>query len=302
MKKHILTAFVLLAVIIGGYIGYQWFNRPLVSVVMLTYKRADILPRAIDSILAQTNSDFELIIVNDGSPDNTDAVIKKYQDKRIRYYKNEQNKGIAYSRNKGVALARGKYIMIMDDDDISLPTRIEKQSEYLETHPEITVLAGQIKNYPRKVPENHDEIVSQLIQWNMLGNANIMYRSRFAREHHIKYDEEIPYGEDWHFWVQMILSGAKFTALPDDVIERTEASEKHYKANDTLMHQKVHRMLGSFFSNKNPEEFYSGNACKKLQLIKEAPIQIFSQKFLSELIEANCREVAQITHQQTSAE
>lgn len=302
MKRHILTALVLTAVIIGGYIGYQWFNRPLVSVVMLTYKRADILPQAIESILAQTYPDFELIILNDGSPDNTDEVVKKYHDKRIRYYKNKQNKGIAYSRNRVVSLARGKYIMIMDDDDTSLPTRIEKQSIYLETHPEITVLAGQIKDYPRTVPENHDRIASELIQWNMLGNANIMYRRRFAEDHHIKYDEAIPYGEDWHFWVQMVLAGAKFAAISDEVVERKETSEKHYLADDTLMHQKVRNMVGSFFSKENPEEFYNKDACNKLQLMKKAPRQILSQEYLEHLILLNCPQVDEVTHQQTLAE
>ena len=288
MKKHILTALVLIAVIIGGYVGYQWFNKPLVSVVMLTYKRADIVPHAIESILAQTNPDFELIILNDGSPDNTDEVIKKYQDKRIRYYKNKENKGIAYSRNKAASLARGKYIMIMDDDDISLPNRIEKQAQYMEAHPEITVLAGQIKDYPRTVPENPDIIASELIQWNMLGNANIMYRHQFAKDHHIKYDENIPYGEDWHYWVQMLLSGARFAAISDDVIERKEDSKKHYLADDTVMQQKVKNMVGSFFSKENPEEFYLRDSCGKLQLIKSAPVQIFSKEFLSNLILMNC--------------
>ena len=300
MKQHILTAFVLIAVIISGYIGYQWFNTPLVSVVMLTYKRADILPEAIDSVLAQTYPDFELIILNDGSPDNTDEVVKKYQDKRIRYYKNKQNKGIAYSRNRATSLARGKYIMIMDDDDISLPTRIEKQTEYLNAHPNIDVLAGQIKDYPRQVPQTHDVIASELIQWNMLGNANIMYRRQFAKDHHIKYDEDLPYGEDWHFWVQMVLAGAKFAAIPDDVIERNEHSQKHYQANDTLMHQKVKNMIGNFFSKENPEEFYKADSCQKLQLIKSAPIEILSKAFLEQLILLNCPQVDATIHQQIS--
>jgi len=301
MRKF-LTAFVLIAVIIAGYRGYQWFNRPLVSVVMLTYKRADILPRAIDSILVQTNPDFELIILNDGSPDNTDEVVKKYHDKRIRYYKNEKNKGIAYSRNRVVSLARGKYIMIMDDDDISLPTRIEKQTQYLEAHPEITVLAGQIKDYPKRIYENHNMIVSKLIQWNILGNANVMYRSQFTKDHHITYDEDLPYGEDWHFWVQMALKGAKFAAIPDDVIERRDDLKKHYIANDTLMHQKVHQMVGSFFSKENPEDFYSKNACEKLYLIKKAPLQLLSKEFLEKTILLNCHQVYREAHQQTSAE
>ena len=300
--KKILTAFVLIAVIIGGYVGYQWFNKPLVSVVMLTYKRADILPQAIESILAQTNPDFELIILNDGSPDNTDEVVKKYKDKRIRYYKNEQNKGIAYSRNRVASLARGKYIMIMDDDDISLPERIEKQVQYLETHPDITVLAGQIKDYPKRIYENHNMIISKLIQWNILGNANVMYRRQFVIDHDITYDEDLPYGEDWHFWVQIALKGGKFAAIPDDVIKRRDDFKKHYIANDTLMHQKIHEMVGRFFSKENPEEFYLKNACEKLHLMKKAPLQLLSEEFLENTILMNCHQADKEARQQTSAE
>lgn len=91
---------------------------------MLTYQRAEMLPQAIESILSQTFSDFEFIIINDGSSDDTDEVVAHYNDSRIRYYRNDRNRGIAFSRNRAASLARGKYIMIMDDDDRSFPERM----------------------------------------------------------------------------------------------------------------------------------------------------------------------------------
>jgi len=106
---------------------------PLVSVVMASYNRADLLPRAIKSILRQTFTDFELIIVDDGSVDNTRTIIREYQklDKRIINI-NQTNQGLAAARNHGVRKARGKYICFIDDDDSSHPDRIKEQVRFLQ--------------------------------------------------------------------------------------------------------------------------------------------------------------------------
>ncbi len=112
-------------------------SKPLVSVVMPVYNGEKFVAEAIESILNQTYTDWELIIVNDGSTDNTESVIKKFtQDKRIRYYKHNKNLGQSYAYNKGFFLAKGKYIAIQDSDDISLPHRLEREVEVLEKHPE----------------------------------------------------------------------------------------------------------------------------------------------------------------------
>ena len=100
----------------------------LVSVVMATYNRADVVGRAIDSILNQTHNNFEFIIVDDGCTDRTSQILQKYvaNDKRIILLK-QNNQGLAAARNVGVDKAQGKYVAFMDDDDISLPNRLEKQ-------------------------------------------------------------------------------------------------------------------------------------------------------------------------------
>ncbi len=110
---------------------------PLVSVVMPTHNRADFVGRAIDSILNQTYNDFEFIIVDDGSTDSTSEILQKYaaKDKRIILLR-QNNLGTAAARNTGVDKATGKYIAFMDDDDISLPNRLEKQVSFLEKYPD----------------------------------------------------------------------------------------------------------------------------------------------------------------------
>lgn len=256
----------------------------MVSVVMLTYKRAEIVPRAIESILAQTYQDFEFIILNDGSPDNTDEVVAKYQDPRIRYYKNKQNKGIAYSRNRAASFARGKYIMIMDDDDISLPERMQKQVAYLENNPKITVVAGQIEGLSR-VPATHDDIAAGLIQYNNFGNANIMYRADFAKKHQISYNQSLKASEDWDFWLKMLFAGAKFAAIAEDVLVRNAASKKHYGINYEDANEPIRDFVGAFFSPKNSAKFYEADACGKLKQIAQK--NIFSKDYLQNLFKAN---------------
>jgi glycosyltransferase involved in cell wall biosynthesis len=286
MKRYIF--FVVLLIITLSFYGYRRGMSPSVSVVMLTYQRADILHRSIKSILNQTYTDFEFIILNDGSTDNTKEVVSDYKDKRIRYYENEKNRGIVYSRNRAASLAKGKYIMIMDDDDIALPHRMVQQKMFLDQHPEIDVVAGQIKDYPR-IPTLHDKIATGLIQYNNFGNSNVMYRRDSAVKNHIRY-QQIGFGEDWAFWVQMLLKGAKFAALPDDVLIRHGQSQKHYDAdiNDLRdMDRKISNLIGNFFSPENPEYFGTASPCEKLRLIADAPLQIFSKQYLTDLLRVN---------------
>ena len=100
-------------------------ENPLVSIVTCTYNRAHLLPRAIRSVLNQTYQNFELIIVDDGSIDNTEKVVKSFEDKRIIYHKHEMNKGVLAARNTGWDLATGKYWCNLDDDDELLPEALE---------------------------------------------------------------------------------------------------------------------------------------------------------------------------------
>ena len=118
---------------------------PKISVVMPAYNAAEYLDEAIRSILNQTFRDFEFIIINDGSTDDSISILDKQQklDSRIRVY-HQENQGMIAALNRGCRLARGKYIARMDADDISLPGRLEKQLKYMERHPQIGILGTWI--------------------------------------------------------------------------------------------------------------------------------------------------------------
>lgn len=142
-------------------------DKPLVSVVMAVFNGEKYLSRAIKSVLSQTFSNFELIIVNDGSTDNTENIINRYliNEERIIYIKNKINLGQSKTRNIAIKNARGKYILIADSDDINIKKRIETQYNFMKLHSEIDVLGSdyyifnqntKIKKYIH-VPNNNIE-------------------------------------------------------------------------------------------------------------------------------------------------
>ena len=115
---------------------------PKVSVVMSVYNGERYLRAAIDSILNQTFSDFEFIIVDDGSVDLSADVVRSYKDSRIRFFKQE-NSGLAAALNRSIELAKGEYIARMDADDISHPSRLQVQYDYMRAHPDVDILGAQ---------------------------------------------------------------------------------------------------------------------------------------------------------------
>ena len=134
-------------------------NEPKVSVLMPIYNTPiEHLKESIESILNQTFTDFEFLILND-SPDNQalDEFVNSFDDKRIRYFKNEKNRGIEYSTNFLIKQAKGQYLAIFDHDDISLPERLEKEVDFLDENPDYGVISGQfevfgVENWTSKNP------------------------------------------------------------------------------------------------------------------------------------------------------
>jgi glycosyltransferase involved in cell wall biosynthesis len=132
-------------------------NYPLISVVMTVRNGGDLLARAVDSILNQTCGNFEFIIINDGSTDDTLAVLKGYTDPRIQIY-SQENQGVAKSANRGLSLAKGQYIARQDHDDFSLSTRLEKQLAFLERHDDYGLIGtgAEIWSSGRPTGRYHD--------------------------------------------------------------------------------------------------------------------------------------------------
>lgn len=140
---------------------------PEISVIMSVYNGGEYLPEAIESILKQTYNNFEFIIINDGSTDNSLPVIKSYGDSRIVLI-NQENTGLAVALNNGIKIAKGKYIARMDADDISMPERLNLQYEFLEMNPEVIVVGGNAEIIEKS--GNYVFTSNQLLEWAPIKN------------------------------------------------------------------------------------------------------------------------------------
>ena len=122
---------------------------PKISVVMPAYNARETIAEAVDSILGQTFGDFELLVFDDASTDDTPEILARYaaSDGRIRVFRSEQNKNYTHRLNEGLALAAAPIVARMDADDVSMPYRFEKQYAFLDAHPETTLCAGQMEYY-----------------------------------------------------------------------------------------------------------------------------------------------------------
>src|SRR5262245_19762108 len=115
---------------------------PKVSVVIAVYNREKYVRSAVDSILSQTFSDFELLVIDDGSTDGSIAVVQSHSDPRIRLIRNHTNFGVSATRNKGIQLARGEYLAFLDSDDWAYPDRLAKQIAFLDNHSEYAAVGS----------------------------------------------------------------------------------------------------------------------------------------------------------------
>lgn len=181
---------------------------PKISVIMPVYNGEQYLREAIESILNQTYSDFEFIIINDFSMDSTEDIIKSYTDKRIVYIKNEQNMGVANTLNRGLDIAKGEYIARMDADDISLPSRFEKQVSYMDTHKDIDVLATQVftfgaKEFNHPTSVNHDSLKVDMLFNTCLCHPTVMLRGSVFGKNGIRYDNAFNKLEDYELWARI---------------------------------------------------------------------------------------------------
>ncbi|MGI4789435.1 MAG: glycosyltransferase family 2 protein [Janthinobacterium lividum] len=177
---------------------------PRVTVLMPVYNAAAFLHEAIDSILSQTFTDFEFLIIDDGSTDNSAAIVRSYPDPRIRFIQNERNLKLTATLNRGLDLARGDYIARMDADDISLPERLARQVAFLDTHPDVGIVGVWARafgeshfNIPH--PADPERIRAKLLFDSALVHPSVLMRRSLLNAHSLRY-EPLGHFEDYELW------------------------------------------------------------------------------------------------------
>lgn len=189
-------------------------ENPTVSVIIPTYNRANLIGKAIKSVLNQTYQDFEIIVIDDGSTDNTEDVIRSFPDKRVKYIKKYKNKGISVARNIGIKVARGKYIALLDSDDEWLPEKLDKQINILKSEsPEVGVVYSNAlyidengKNINRKL--RNSKKVEGYIYEDLLGKYCVGPPSTFLIKKECfnrvgLFDDLLSGQEDWDMWIRI---------------------------------------------------------------------------------------------------
>ncbi len=186
-------------------------STPLISVVIPAYNRAAFIGETIDGILHQSEQDFELIIFNNGSTDDTESVIRSYSTPKIKYYACRDNIGIAGGYNQAIAHAQGQYIAIHDSDDISHPQRLAIESTFLSDHPHVGAVSAPFIAFEDSPPRyrritsvawrrrcSAERIRSQLLFGRIVigYNCTAMLRSSVLRQHDIRYDTNLPMAMD----------------------------------------------------------------------------------------------------------
>lgn len=223
-----------------------------ISIVMSVYNGEHYLTQAMDSLLSQTFPDFDVIVVNDGSTDGTTRILDDYakQDLRVRILSNPQNIGLAVSLNRGMEEAGGKYIARMDADDISLPQRLEKQFEFMETHPDVGILGTAIEQIDstgrvtmqRLYPSESILICWQLMYENPICHPSVMLRRTLLKNN--QYNPDLITAQDYDLWSR--LAGITLLANLPDVLLRlrkhgrnlTYQKEIQQRENSYLISQK----------------------------------------------------------------
>lgn len=196
-------------------------DKPLVSIILPTYNNERYLEKSVQSILDQTYSNFELIIINDCSTDNSNIILDSFTDSRIRIINNEINQGLVKSLNIGLEEAKGKYIARMDGDDYCLPNRLQLEVEFLENNEDVVLIGGShlsgdidTTNLKKQYfPTTENDIKATFLFNCPFSHITIMLRSSIINQHKLKYEESFKYAEDYALWLEISKYG-KVCNLP----------------------------------------------------------------------------------------
>lgn len=187
-------------------------QKPKVSVIIPTYNRAHLISRAIQSVLDQTYQDFEIIIVDDGSRDKTEQIVKNFNDNRLRFIRHNKNKGASAARNTGIKAAKGEYISFQDSDDEWFPDKLELQiTAFNNVSAEVGIvysgfyrIEGDNKVYiPTSISvKKEGNIHNELLRRNFIGTPAVLVKKECFEN--VKYfDEKMPALEDWELWIEL---------------------------------------------------------------------------------------------------
>lgn len=240
-------------------------NIPKVSIIMPTFNGEKFIKQAIDSILKQTFTNFEFLILDGGSTDNTIQIIKNYKDHRISLIEAEgQHLTLVDSLNLGIDLSRGEYIARMDCDDISKPDRLKKQVRFMDLNKNIgicgswTIIFGKKIKSLSKCPIKPESIKINLLFSNPIVHPSIIMRKSLLKQHNLYYDKNYKAAEDYEFWFRC----SKYFDLaniPEPLlnyrVSNESASHRRAEEQKILVSNLIKEILNYYEIDYNQDEF-----------------------------------------------
>jgi glycosyltransferase involved in cell wall biosynthesis len=234
---------------------------PIVSVIMPVFNRVKYIADAVNSILKQSFTNFEFIIVDDGSTDSTFEILETFNDNRIKLIRKSDNNGNYSARNEGMELGTGKYICVMDSDDIALPNRIQTQFEFMEANQKIGLCGSFVRVIDSDeiitAPEDHEEIKVWSLSNIMFRHPTVFIRTEFLKKYKLKYNESYRYAGDYDFLVRAAHL-FPVSNIQEVLLEYRKHPEQISSANKTgqvkVVQQVILSQLNNFKRNITDEE------------------------------------------------
>lgn len=265
---------------------------------MPAYNAEEFIKEAIDSVLKQSFSDFEFIIIDDASTDTTRDIIISYADSRIKLIKNIHN--FIDSINKGLAYAKGKYIAFMDNDDIMHIDRLRIEHAIMEEDPEITVCSSIMKvfgnNIEIKLTNTLNGIIDnpllKFMSGDFIANPTSMIRTDFVRKYRLQY-EDYSFAADYKFWVEVAKAGGNFYIESQPLvyyrISKGQASQKFQKEQQEAS-RKIRNEIVQYLADKNKTTYPELNiillnlrSLERINLITNEDLLTFHQNLYAKI-------------------
>lgn len=227
---------------------------PLISAIITVYNTEKYIGDAVKSILNQTFTDFELIIINDASTDGTLEILQSFEDKRIVLINNETNQGIPKNCNTALKIAKGEFIAKMDADDIAHPKRFERQLAFFKANPDVVICGSWAQIFDAddvliRTPVTHDEIKAGLLFLNVMFNPVVMFKSSLFKEFGFYYNEAFPVLEDYTLWMDSI-DTVKLANVPEILLKYRVHNNNisvFKKSNQDMLNDYHHKIYARFF-------------------------------------------------------
>jgi len=230
-----------------------------ISVIIPTYNRASLLLRAIDSVLNQSHQDFELLIIDDGSTDDTEELIKsKYSDSRLIFLK-QKNNGVSAARNLGITKSKNEWIALLDSDDEWLPQKLTTQIEFAKKNPKLRFIDsnenwirhGQKVNIPKKFDKSSKNIFERSLQTCLISPSTVLIKKELIKEHGL-FDCHFEICEDYDLWLKILIQ--------EDIGFIEESLTNKYGGHQDQLSTKHHSMdmwrirslINLYLKNKKP--------------------------------------------------